>query len=86
MQIFDRRDPFLRFHVLGDQFHRAGTVKGDQRDDVVELLDVELLRQSWSFRRIPSGKDRSFRRGYRGRMQLSRRAGCSSARSFGSRW
>ncbi len=46
MQIFDRRDPLFRFHVLGDEFHRAGTVKRDQRDNVVELLYVELLRQT----------------------------------------
>ena len=45
MQIFDRRDAFLRFHVFGNQLHRSRSIQRDQRDDVVELLDLELLRQ-----------------------------------------
>ena len=46
MQISDRRDSPFRFHIFGDEFHRAGSIKRDQRDDVVELLNVELLRQT----------------------------------------
>ena len=46
MQIFDRRNALLRFHVFGDQLHRAWPVKRDQGDDVVEFLHIELLRQT----------------------------------------
>ena len=46
MQIFDRGDALLRFHVFGDQLHRAGSVQRNQGDDVVELLHVELFRKT----------------------------------------
>ena len=46
MQIFYRRDPLFRFHVFRDELHRAGPVQRDQSDDVVELFDVELLRET----------------------------------------
>src|SRR6266480_6773380 len=46
MQILDRRDALFIFHVLRDEFHWPGPVKGDQCDDVVELLYVELLGQT----------------------------------------
>ena len=46
MQIFDRCDSFLRFYEFGDQLHRTGPVERDQRDDVVQLFHIELLRQT----------------------------------------
>ena len=46
MQILDRRNPLFRFHVFGNEFHRPWPVKRDECDDVVELLYVELLRQT----------------------------------------
>ena len=46
MQIFDRPNPFFRFHVFRNEFHRPGSIKRDECDDVVELLYVELLRQT----------------------------------------
>ena len=45
MQILNRRDSLFRFHVLGNQFHRSRPIERDQRDDVIELLDLELLRE-----------------------------------------
>ena len=45
MQIFDRRNALLRFHVFGNQLHRSRPIERDQRDNVVEFLDLELFRQ-----------------------------------------
>src|SRR5205809_238885 len=46
MQILDWRDPFFRFHVFGDEFHRARPIKRDQSDNVIELFYIELLRET----------------------------------------
>ena len=46
MQIFYRREALFRFHVFRDQLHRAGPVQRDQCDDIVELFDIELLRET----------------------------------------
>ena len=46
MQIFDRREALFCFHEFRDQFHRARPIERDQRDDVVEFANVELLRQT----------------------------------------
>ena len=45
VQILDRCDSLFRFHVFGNQFHRPRPIKRDQRDDIVKLLDLDLLRQ-----------------------------------------
>ncbi len=46
MQIFDRRDALFCFHEFRDQLHRARPIERNQRDDVVEFANVELLRQT----------------------------------------
>ena len=46
MLVFDLRQAFLALDVIADQVHRAGPIERDQRDDVVELLHVDLLRDA----------------------------------------
>ena len=46
MEIFDWGNAFLSLYELGNQFHRARTIERDQRYDIVQFGDIELLGEA----------------------------------------
>ena len=43
MGVLDFFSAFFAIHVVVDKLHRAGTIEGNKRDDVCEMLDLKAL-------------------------------------------